>query len=73
MTKLEKRIYKEWDKIEELDPDISTESLFARVQDRINSSCSWLKRPIDAGDISGALFKQHVKNGGSYTTSSGKG
>ena len=59
LTKLEKWICKVWDKIESHDPDISTERLFAMVEDYINNHAKGRNLSIDAGDISYALAKKH--------------
>ena len=50
---LEQRILKAWDMFEEQAPNISTERLFAMVQDYIGDG-------IDAGDISYALMSRAI-------------
>ena len=53
LTKREKKIIEAWDMFDE--PDVSTERLFAMVGNYLD---------VDAGDISGALYKQYLMQGG---------
>jgi len=48
---MEQRILAAWDMFEEIDPDISTERLFAMVEDETGA---------DAGDISYALMSRQI-------------
>ena len=49
-----------WEMFEDLEPDISTERLFAMVQDEASRQ---LGRDIDAGDISEAMAPQDRTKG----------
>lgn len=52
MTKRQRKIIDAWNMFEEQDPDISTERLFAMVEDFTGA---------DAGDIAEALYTEHIK------------
>ena len=54
MTKRRFEICRAWDEIESVEPDISTEQLFARVSDRTGA---------DEGDIATALYAKHLEEG----------
>jgi hypothetical protein len=49
----DQKILAAWDTIEEMDPDVSTERLFAMVADATG---------YDAGDISEALYREHCRS-----------